>query len=48
MLLLPLSGAVMKRIAKWLAGIVDRCNEEMGAPYKKCIAAFNYAEGECK
>ena len=41
-------GSVLKRIADWLGGIVDRCNEEMGAPYQKCVAAFNYAEGECK
>ena len=43
-----LAGSVLKRIADWLSGIVGRCNETMGTPYKKCKAAFNYAEGECK
>ncbi|XP_060563449.1 DC-STAMP domain-containing protein 2-like isoform X2 [Ruditapes philippinarum] len=41
-------GSTIKRVGRWLASIVDRCNDKMGAPYKKCKKVFEDAVNDCK
>ncbi|ESP05583.1 hypothetical protein LOTGIDRAFT_103236 [Lottia gigantea] len=40
--------SAIARVFKWLASITDICNENMGAPYKKCLKAFKDASDDCQ
>lgn len=42
------SGSTVKRVGEWLASIVDKCNEKVGSPYRKCKKIFKKAEEKCK
>ncbi|XP_053401541.1 DC-STAMP domain-containing protein 2-like isoform X2 [Mercenaria mercenaria] len=41
-------GSTIKRVGQWLANMVDRCNDKMGAPYRKCKNAFGKAVDDCR
>ncbi|KAL4235200.1 DC-STAMP-like protein [Mactra antiquata] len=41
-------GSTIRRVGQWLASMVDRCNDTMGKPYRKCQAAFDRAVQNCK
>lgn len=43
-----LAGSTVKRVGQWLANMVDRCNDKMGAPYRKCMKAFEDGVNDCR